>query len=146
MAVRAVRDVQGHQSQDIHERIREGNPGRAGADRQDSQWRALTEARVSSDATRICFGPAVILGGWMVSRFGLEQRHSPHGASTVTFDGFSDDIWGGGVRKVFDRLVRELASSEPIECRRVVVVFCYAATVSATHQAKEQHATSRHPS
>ena len=68
------------------------------------------------------------------------------GVWNVTFDGFGDDIWGGGARKVIDRLVWEKASPEPIECRLVVIVYGCAATVTVTPQTKEQYATSHHPS
>lgn len=49
------------------------------------------------------------------ARFGLQSVKvrvavtGGEGVSTVTFDGFGDDIWGGGARKVIDRLIRELA-------------------------------------
>jgi hypothetical protein len=76
--------------------------------------------------------------GWVVvkARFG---RQSVKVCISVTGD--------DGVSTVtFDRLVREIASSEPIECRLVVVVYGCTATVTVTPQTKEQHANSRHPS
>jgi hypothetical protein len=53
------------------------------------------------------------------ARFGLQavkvriQITSQEGVSLVTLSGFSDDVWGGGARKVMDRLVTAIASRAP---------------------------------
>lgn len=53
------------------------------------------------------------------AKFGLQsvkvriQVTSQGETSLVTFSGFSDDVWGGGARKVMDRLVLAIASRAP---------------------------------
>jgi len=53
------------------------------------------------------------------ARFGLQavkvriQVTSQGDTSVVTFSGFSDDVWGGGARKVIDRLIAAVASRAP---------------------------------
>ena len=53
------------------------------------------------------------------SRFGLQavkvriQVNPGEGLSTIQLHGFSDDVWGGGARKVMDRLIQQINQLAP---------------------------------